>query len=142
MVGDGADRPRLEALSDRLGLGEHVEFAGFVTDTVLQSHYARADLFILTSSIIPDSHEGFGIVYLEAAASGVPSLAARLAGAAEAVEEGVSGLFVEEPTTEALEQALHRFLSGTHRFDADACRNFARRFTWQKVVQHALPYYV
>lgn len=141
VVGDGADRPRLVALATELGIADRVEFAGFVTEAVLQSHYARADLFILASSIIPDSHEGFGIVYLEAAASGVPSLAARLAGAAEAVEEDVSGMFVEEPTVDALEQALRRFLSGSCRFDADVCRDFARRFTWQKVVEHALPHY-
>lgn len=141
VVGDGADRPRLEALAAELGIADRVEFAGFVTEAVLQSHYARADLFILASSLIPDSHEGFGIVYLEAAASGVPSLAARLAGAAEAVEEDVSGMFVEEPTVDALEQALHRFLSGSCRFDADVCRDFAHRFTWQKVVEHALPHY-
>lgn len=141
VVGDGTDRPRLEALAGELGIADRVEFAGFVTEAVLQSHYARADLFILASSIIPDSHEGFGIVYLEAAASGVPSLAARLAGAAEAVEEDVSGMFVEEPTVDALEQALHGFLSGSCRFKADVCRDFARRFTWQKVVEHALPHY-
>lgn len=141
VVGDGADRPRLEVLAGELGLADRVEFAGFVTEAELQAHYACANLFILASSIIPGSHEGFGIVYLEAAASGVPSLAARLAGAAEAVEENVSGLFVEEPTVDALEQALRRFLGGSLRFDSEACRDFARRFTWRKVVEHALPYY-
>lgn len=141
IIGDGADRTRLQALSHALGLDDSVDFSGFVTQDELHAHYARADLFILASSIIPNSHEGFGIVYLEAAASGVPSLAARLAGAAEAVEENVSGMFVEEPTTEALENALRQFLNGSRRFYSGACRDFARRFTWRRVVEHALPYY-
>jgi len=141
VIGDGPDRARLQALSSELGIGDRVEFAGFVTADVLHAHYASADFFILASSIIPNSHEGFGIVYLEAAASGVPCLAARLAGAAEAVEDDVSGMFVEQPTVDALEQALRQFLAGARRFDRDACRSFARRFTWQKVVEHALPYY-
>lgn len=141
VIGDGVDRPRLQALSGALGLADRVDFAGFVSEAELHGHYAQADLFILASSIIPNSHEGFGIVYLEAAASGVPSLAARLAGAAEAVEENVSGMFVEEPTTDALESALRLFLNGSKHFDSDACRNFARRFTWRRVVEYALPYY-
>ena len=69
------------------------------------------------------------------------SLAARLAGAAEAVEEGTSGVFVDEPTIENLAEALGRFLRGEIRFDRQACRNFAHRFTWRKVVDHALQYY-
>ena len=96
---------------------------------------------VLASSIISGSHEGFGIVYLEAAASGVPSLAARLAGAAEAIDEGRSGMYVEEPTVEALAGALDKFLDGRSQFDAESCRDFARRFTWAKVVDHCLPYY-
>lgn len=141
IIGDGVDRARLQALTDDLGLADRVEFAGFVSEAELHAHYAQADLFILASSIIPNSHEGFGIVYLEAAASGVPSLAARLAGAAEAVEENASGMFVEEPTTDAIESALRQFLNGSMHFDSGACRNFARRFTWRRVVECALPYY-
>ena len=64
IIGNGTDRPRLEALRNALGLDGMVSFAGFVTDDALQAAYASADLFILASSIIPHSHEGFGIVYL------------------------------------------------------------------------------
>lgn len=89
----------------------------------------------------PASHEGFGIVYLEAAASGVPSLAARLAGAVEAVADGESGYFVETPNVEAIEAALASFLSGRIRFDVDDCRSFARRFTWARVADVAMKSY-
>ena len=92
-----------------------------------------ADLFVLTASIVPGSHEGFGIVYLEAAASGVPSLAARLAGAAEAVADGRSGFFVDTPDIASIRDALARFLAGDIRFDADTCRDFARGFDWKRV---------
>lgn len=141
IVGDGKQRAHLEAVTARLGLADKVEFAGFVTAQQLNALYGHADLFILTSSIIPNSHEGFGIVYLEAAASGVPCLAARLAGAAEAVSENESGMFVEEPTAAAIEASLRSFLDGERRFDSEACRNFARRFTWRRVVEQALPHY-
>ena len=141
IVGDGHDRARLERLAGDLGLHERVRFVGFVGASELTSLYAEADLMVLASSIIPGSHEGFGIVYLEAAASGVPSLAARLAGAAEAVAEGVSGMFVENPTVEAIGTALRKFFEGGVQFDASGCRSFARRFTWASVVDHALQHY-
>jgi phosphatidylinositol alpha-1,6-mannosyltransferase len=118
-----------------------VRFLGRVGEQELLRAYGEADLFVLTASILPGSHEGFGIVYLEAAASGLPSLAARQAGAAEAVDDGVSGMFVESPDAESVEAALRRFFEGSWRFDAQACRNFAARFRWPRVVDTVLPYY-
>ncbi len=133
VAGEGGLRPELERLADSLGLGERVRFVGRVSDAALCNLYARADLFVLTASIVPGSHEGFGIVYLEAAASGVPSLAARLAGAAEAVAEGRSGFFVDTPDVAAIREALARFLAGEIRFNADACRDFAHGFDWKRI---------
>jgi len=141
VAGDGALREGLERLAEELGLGARVRFAGRVSDVELRQLYATADLFVLTASVIPASHEGFGIVYLEAAASGVPSLAARLAGAVEAVAEGESGYFVETPSVEAIETALASFLSGRMRFDVERCRSFARRFTWARVADVAMKSY-
>jgi len=141
VVGDGALRTHLEGLAGQLGLAERVSFAGFVSRDDLKRHFARSDLFVLVSSILPGSHEGFGITYLEAAASGVPSLAARVAGAAEAVRDGVSGMFVGEPEVGAIEGALAEFLSHNRRFDREECRRFAREFSYSRVVDRALPHY-
>lgn len=141
IVGDGHDRPRLEALARELGVQARVHFAGFATDQTLLDAYAEADLMVMASSIVPGSHEGFGIVYLEAAAAGVPSLAARLAGAAEAVQDGVSGWFVDEPTVESITARLDDFLAGRIGADPAACRAFARRFSYRDVVDRALAHY-
>jgi glycosyltransferase involved in cell wall biosynthesis len=137
IAGEGTLRPALERLADTLGLGECVRFAGRVSDAALRDLYARADLFVLAASIVPGSHEGFGIVYLEAAASGVPSLAARLAGAAEAVAEGRSGFFVEQPDVASISHALTRFLSGEMHLNEEDCRDFARGFSWACVADVA-----
>ncbi len=137
IAGEGTLRPALERLTDTLGLGRRVHFTGWVSDTALRDLYARADLFVLAAAIVPESHEGFGIVYLEAAASGVPSLAARLAGAAEAIAEGRSGFFVEQPDVASISDALTRFLSGEIHLDALECRDFARGFSWVHVADIA-----
>lgn len=137
IAGEGTLRPALQHLAESLELGTRVHFAGRVSDDNLRQLYAHADLFVLTASIIPGSHEGFGIVYLEAAASGVPSLAARLAGAAEAVGEGRSGFFIEQPDVVSISNALTRFLSGEIYLNAEDCRDFARGFSWGRVADTA-----
>lgn len=141
VVGDGPLRPKLERLAHELGLKDRVRFAGFVDSSALPGLLSGSDLFVLTSSISSASHEGFGIAYLEANACGTPVLAARLAGAREAVEEGVSGFFVDEPAAESIAAALERFFLLQLRFNPRACRAFAARFTWKRVVDHALNYY-
>ena len=141
IVGTGPLRSGLERMAQKLGLQSRVRFAGSVASPELRSLLTASDLFILTSSIHPTSHEGFGIAYLEANACGTPVLAARLAGAVEAVAEGVSGYFVDQPSATSIADALKRFLSGALVFDPEACRAFASKFTWQKVVDHALDFY-
>jgi phosphatidylinositol alpha-1,6-mannosyltransferase len=133
IIGDGTRRESLERLTRDLGLSDVVRFLGRVPKDELIRQMTAADLFILTSSTLPSSHEGFGIAYLEANAAGVPVLAARLAGAIEAVNEGVSGIFVDEPTVPQIEAAIERFLSGEVKFDAERCREWAGRFTWKRI---------
>ena len=141
VVGDGYLRPSLEKLTDESGLRERVTFTGFVDAAELHRLRLASDLFVLTTSATPIAYEGFGLVYIEAAACGLPVLAARIGGAAEAVEEGVTGMFVEEVTMEAVEHRLRHFLSGGTRFAPDACMKFARTFSWGNVVDHCLEFY-
>lgn len=141
VIGDGSIKKELETLSTTLDLSHKIKFIGRQPFGNVISQMEKADLFLLPSSILPDSHEGFGIVYLEAAACGTPSLATRQAGAVEAVEAGTSGFFVEEPSVDEIYNALHKFLSNEIRFDPNKCREFATHFSWERVIEKALPYY-
>jgi len=142
IIGDGAFKPQLESLITSLGLENKINFLGRQpTEQVIES-MREADLFVLPSSTLPDSHEGFGIVYLEAAACGTPSLAARQAGAIEAIDDGKSGFFVDDPTIDNIKDALKNFLDGQVSFNIKDCRHFAEQFSWQKVVEKALPFYL
>lgn len=141
VVGDGELRATLEELTADLGLQARVTFRGFLDQPELRDLLLDSDLFILTTSATPTAYEGFGLVYLEANACGCPVLAARIGGAVEAVEENVSGSFVDDVTAESIAASLRRFLSGGIRFDPAACATFARGFSWGRVVEHCLPYY-
>ena len=142
IIGDGTFKTQLEMQVKNLGLEDKVKFLGRQSTENVIVAMRLADLFILPSSTLPDSHEGFGIVYLEAAACGTPSLATRQAGAIEAISEGKSGFFVDEPTVENIKDALQRFLKGDMTFDSHICRNFSKQFTWQRVIEKALPFYI
>lgn len=91
VVGDGDDRQRLEALANAAGVADRVWFFGPQPDTVRLDAYRMADLFVM-----PSTGEGFGIVFLEAMASGTPALGLRVAGARDALADGELGIAANE----------------------------------------------
>lgn len=141
VIGDGHAKQELEELAQKLGLGEKVTFSGSLSRQGLRQKLTESDLFILTSSVLPTSHEGFGLVYLEAAACGVPSLAVQQAGAAEAVLPGVSGFFIPDAETDSITEALRNFISAKQTFNSQQCRQFAEQFSWASVVEKSIPIY-
>ncbi|MHB8594083.1 MAG: glycosyltransferase family 4 protein, partial [Acidimicrobiales bacterium] len=97
IAGDGRERARLEARVRTTGAP--VRVLGRVRDDSLPALYGAADVFVLAcrNRWFGLEQEGFGIVFLEAAAAGVPQVAGRSGGAGEAVLHGATGLIVDEP---------------------------------------------
>lgn len=97
IAGSGRDRKRLGQLV--AAVGAPVDFAGFVADVDLPAFYAMADVFAMfcRSRWRGLEQEGFGIVFAEAAACGVPQVCGRSGGSDEAVEHGYTGLVVDPP---------------------------------------------
>jgi glycosyltransferase involved in cell wall biosynthesis len=86
VVGDGEDRPRLEEKARGLGVADHVRFVGYVEEHEKADYYRAADLFVL-----PGRGEGFGFVFLEALACGVPCVGSGIDGSKEALRDGLLG---------------------------------------------------
>ena len=103
LVGDGPLRGDLQAQAERLGIAHAVRFAGYQEDVV--SAYAAMDVFVL-----PSRDEGFGLVFLEAMAVGVPVVGTRVIGSEDAVEDGVTGLLVPYADPAALAGAIRSIL--------------------------------
>ncbi|MFI2812954.1 glycosyltransferase family 4 protein [Microbulbifer sp. JSM ZJ756] len=95
VAGRGEDRARLEELAVSEGVADNVHFAGGVSDEEKAALFSRADLFVMPARREGDSVEGFGIVYREANWYGVPVLAGRDGGAADAVVDGETGLLCD-----------------------------------------------
>lgn len=102
VVGEGDDRPRLEALVAERGLTDAIEFTGRVSSESLAARYSQAAFFVM-----PSTGEGFGLAYLEAMRAAKACIAAPGA-AAEIVEDGISGLIVDPLDQDALVAAIVR----------------------------------
>jgi glycosyltransferase involved in cell wall biosynthesis len=89
LVGDGPDRRALEARAAALGLGEAVEFTGYLSQAAVAQRVKGCDLFVL-----PSFAEGVPVVLMEAMAARRAVVATRVAGVAELVEDGVAGALV------------------------------------------------
>ena len=129
IVGDGSDRPRLEALAAEIGIADRVTFLGETSQERLLRAYAENDVFIMPVRASPDDAEGFGMVFAEAAASGMPSIATDAGGISDVVKPGLSGVLIEGGEPEHIAAAISRFRAERDRFDPIAIRAFARQFS-------------
>ncbi|MCI4349517.1 MAG: glycosyltransferase family 4 protein [Thermoplasmata archaeon] len=129
---DWGERPRLEALARLLGIEAYVSWMGYVADPdEYQSMFRGAAAFVL-----PSEWEAFGLVLLEAMASGVPIIATSVGGVPEVLDRGRVGRLVPHGSPKALAEALHDVVRspGTFRPGVDAARTWVDRFSWERCV--------
>jgi phosphatidylinositol alpha-1,6-mannosyltransferase len=137
VAGDGVHRGYYEQVATALGVAERVTFLGRVDEATRLALYDRCALFVMTSrQELDGSAEGFGIVFLEAAARGKPAIGGRSGGIPDAIEEGVTGLLVDPTDPAAVAAACVRLLteeSVARRLGAAARAQVAGKFTWDQV---------
>lgn len=107
IVGSGDDKKRLQQLADETGVASRVIFAGQVADTELPDYFASAHVFAM-----PSTGEGFGIAFLEAAATGLSVVGGNRDGSLDALGDGVIGRAVDPDSSEDLVDALIEALLG------------------------------
>jgi D-inositol-3-phosphate glycosyltransferase len=127
----GGERGRLEDLATTLGVASSVTFLGAVPHPELADLYAVADV-----CVVPSRAETFGLVALEAQASGRPVVAAAVGGLLDIVEDGVSGYLVEGRDPRDFADRIARILDDTplRLRMGDAGRERAQQFTWTRSV--------
>jgi glycosyltransferase involved in cell wall biosynthesis len=114
-VGEGVERPRIEAARERLGLQQHVTLAGL-------QHDVRAYFRMAQAAVIASHSEGSPNALLEAMAAGLPIVATSVGGIPEIARDGESALLVEPHNPEALAQAIRRVLQSSDlRNSLSAC---------------------
>lgn len=130
IAGDGDDAPRLKRLASALGIGDAVRFTGYLTREALEEEYARCALFAM-----PSRGEGFGLVYLEAMAHGLPCVGSVHDAAREVISEGETGWLVDPDDTAGLARAVAELLKSKEtraRMGESGRRRVARQFTYDR----------
>jgi len=138
VIGKGEDQQRLLRLANDLKLGSRVRFHGYISERQKSDLLARADIFVLPNRREPGSVEGFGIVFLEAAAFGTPSIAGNDGGTSDAVLDGQTGLIVDGADEIAIRGTIGRLLQdleGRRRMGEAAHRRFWNEFTWDAAIE-------
>jgi phosphatidyl-myo-inositol dimannoside synthase len=128
-VGEGDDVGRLKARVADLGVASAVEFTGFVSEDDRRRHYRQAAVFAM-----PSRREGFGLVYLEAMASGLPCLGSVHDAASSVIANGDTGWLVDQSDIRALSSRLVQLL--VHEEERRAMgeagrRRFLEQFTFE-----------
>ncbi len=142
IAGGGRDRARLEKRATNAN--GNVSFLGRVSDDDLPALYACADVFAMScrERWLGLEVEGFGIVFVEAAACGVPAVAGRSGGSHEAVVDGETGFVVEPRDVAAVRAALDRLVRDRdlrRRMGAAARARVVRELTYDRLAEQLLP---
>lgn len=119
----------------KLGLEQNVVLLGKLGDEELSSIYFAADLFVFPVLDLPGDVEGFGMVAIEAAAHGLPTVGFSVGGIPDAVAEGISGHLAAAGNYEQLTQIVVEHLSKLTTLQPDICRRHAEPFTWSQFSQ-------
>lgn len=128
--GKGAIQDELKAQIEARGLSDHIRLLGFVADDELPLAYAAANLAVVPTVAL----EGFGLVTVEALASGTPVLGTPIGGTPEILRGLEPDLIFESAAPEALSDRLIAALSGKVRLpEREACRAYAARYDWEAV---------
>jgi phosphatidylinositol alpha-1,6-mannosyltransferase len=124
---------RIREATRRFGMQGHVTVVGAVSDDVLAQAYRESDLLVFPVRELYGDVEGFGMVAIEAAAHGLPTVAFASGGVPDAVSHGVSGYLVPPDDYGAMSETIVRYLAERDRNAwRIRCREFARTFGWDR----------
>ncbi len=121
----------IQDAADAAGVGNHIRFLGVITDRDrLAALYRSADVHVFPVQHIPGDPEGFGMVAIEAAAEGLPTVAYATNGVIDAVSQGQSGLLVPPGDSMAFSRAVLQMLD--HPPPPSTVSGFAKNFSWTR----------
>jgi len=141
LIGIGEDRDYLYNLAEELGVADKVHLLGHVDAEDLPRWYNACDVFVMPNREINGDTEGFGMVFIEAAACGKPALAGAAGGTGAAVLDGETGLRVDGNSEESVAQGLIKLLPNREKAEKMGHHGWSRakvEFAWERVAEKTL----
>jgi 1,4-alpha-glucan branching enzyme len=137
IIGDGAEKNHLMALTKKLNIEDNVVFEGFVAEDSLPHYYNAADIFVFPSLV-----EGFGMVLTEAMACGLPVISTNTSAIPEVV--GDAGILVEPGNSQALAETITKLLKDKElrkELEERSRKRVEGHFTWDRVADQTIEVY-
>ena len=140
IAGDGPYRHDLEKLITQYKLEKKCILKGRISEDEKAKLLRNCTVLIMPSFYNKSvgSVEGFGIVFIEANAHGKPVIGSRSGGIPDAIQDGKTGLLVDEKNVEQLEEAIQSVLSGKIHFDDQYCKNWAEKHYYTEIAKQYL----
>lgn len=138
IIGIGEDKNYLEQVARDEGVHDRVFLLGHVSMGDLPKWYNECDIYIMPNRNIDGDEEGFGMVYIEAAACGKAAIAGKTGGTGSSVIDGVTGLRVDGSSSEDVVNAITRLLRDDDfrvHLENNAYNRVQREFSWEKVAE-------
>jgi len=134
IAGDGIMRRELEELSEKLGINDYVNFAGFIPENLKPLYYNSADVFCLPSIM---TSESFGIVNLEAMVCSVPVVASKIGGVPDVVKDRENGLLIPPKDPDALADAIIYLLENedVRKKMGKNAREKVKNYSWERIAE-------
>ena len=136
IAGDGAEKSNIITIIKKNGLQNRVFYIGAVSDKEKEVLYSTADLFIQPNIKVPGDIEGFGLVVLEAASYGLPVVASDIEGLKDAINNGVTGVLVQERNAAQYKKTIAVFLENDEnrkQFGVKARRYVMKYYSWENI---------
>ena len=133
IIGDGQERARLEKLVGELNIKDNIKFLGQILHEDAGKLVAATDLFVR-----PSLAEGFGIVYLEAFACGVPAIGTPVGGIPDFIVEGETGLICQVANPKDLAEKIKLLISNEelrNKIIANSFKLIKEKYSWDKIAQ-------
>jgi phosphatidylinositol alpha-1,6-mannosyltransferase len=140
MASEGEEKLKLQRVAHDLGIDEYVRFPGYINDRDRVLNFAAADIHVQPSIQSGSMIEGYGIVFVEAAAAGVPSIAGNSGGQAEAVRDDETGFVIDGTDQKQLTEAIKRLAESPELRQQMglAGRSWASKNDWNQIAEQTV----
>ena len=136
-IGYGDEEDNLKKLVKELDLNLQVMFFKDISDDLKNALIAKSNIFVMPSIIHKKSVEGFGIVYLEAAQYGVPSLGGKDGGASDAIDHNKTGLICDGNNLEDIYSSLDSMIENKKYIEfGKNAKEYVSKFEWKKILEN------
>ncbi|MFV5384500.1 glycosyltransferase family 4 protein [Acinetobacter junii] len=121
---------QLKEIAKTHHIEQHIIFSGKVTDLELSSFFYLSDIHVFPIKYIPEDPEGFGMVAIEAAAHGKPTVSFAVGGVVDAIQHKKTGYLIESQDYQSMTQTLVQILEGKVLISNQVCKQHAEQFAW------------